>query len=487
MRSRSWSELLPVALAAAVDGLWAGALAAALSGASGPALMAFAAVVVLAGALLARRAAGAAIEGERADGADRAGGGSGGPAAGAGPGSVAVARALAAALTLLAAGALLVAGRVWAGHLSLVLVAADVAFAALLVVLGLVLGGEPLVPETAVSRAVRGFALLCVIVAAAGLIGGSKPGWAAGAIVVALLAGSLLVAATRYQTLTTLVPSGGRSPAWPWLLAVVGVVALVVAAGALLGLVLRVDVLVWLLALVGGVLRYVLQAFAFAVAVVGAGLIRAVGGLLGLINVHIPHSPKAPHSPTLHVLAHRRVTHIRSWGGSRVAGTVLGAVLAVLVPLAVVVLALRRVRRRVPGEVAEEREAIVTLRSAAGGAAARAGRRLRRFAVRRAAPRTPAELVRRRYEELERRLLRAGHVRSPGTTVRAFLLAVWVPGAGSGTGKAAGGSGTSGGAAVDLAVIYELARYSDHSVDDPTARRFEALAAEFGSPRPGAA
>jgi hypothetical protein len=100
-------------------------------------------------------------------------------------------------------------------------------------------------------------------------------------------------------------------------------------------------------------------------------------------------------------------------------------------------------------------------------------RRLRRFAARRAAPRTPAELVRRRYEELERRLLRAGHVRSPWTTVRAFLLAVW-----------AGGSPAP---AVDLAVIYELARYSDHSVDDSTARRFEALAAEFGSPRPGAA
>ena len=208
MRSRSWSELLPVALAAAVEGLWAGALAAALSGASGPALMAFAAVVVLAGALLARRVAGGALAGP-----------GGGEGSGEKSGALA-ARALAAALTLLVAGALLVAGRVWAGHVSLVLIAADVAFAALVVVLGLMLGGEPLVPEAAVSRAVRGFAFVCVIVAAAGLIGGTKPGWAAGAIVAALLAGALLVAATRYEALTALVPSSGRSRSgrgcWPW-------------------------------------------------------------------------------------------------------------------------------------------------------------------------------------------------------------------------------------------------------------------------------
>ena len=63
MRSRSWSELLPVALAAAVEGIWVGALAAAISGASGPALMAFVAVVVFVAALLARRVAGGAAAG----------------------------------------------------------------------------------------------------------------------------------------------------------------------------------------------------------------------------------------------------------------------------------------------------------------------------------------------------------------------------------------------------------------------------------------
>jgi hypothetical protein len=353
-----------------------------------------------------------------------------------------------------------------------------VAYAALLVVLGLALGGEPLVPEAAVSRAVRGFALLCVIVAGARLIGGSAPAWAGGAIVVALLAGSLLVAATRYEALTALVPSTGRATVWPWLLAVVGVVALVVVAGVLVGQVLRIDVLLWLLAAVGGVLRYVLEALAFVVALVGAGLIRAIGGALSLFHVHFVRAPKPPHEPALHVLGHRTVTYTRSWVVPRVVETVVGAVLAIGVPLALTLVALRRVRRKPSDEVIEERETIVTLRSAAGGAAARAGQRLRRFAARRAAPRTPAELVRRRYEELERRLLRAGHARSQGTTVRAFLRAVWV-----------GGPGGAPDTAADLAAIYELARYSSHAVDEPDARRFEALATAFGASattKPGA-
>src|ERR1019366_8453887 len=77
MRSRSWSELLPVALAAAVEGIWVGALAAAISGASGPALMAFVAVVVFVAALLARRVAGGAAAGEGSDRAAVAEGSSG--------------------------------------------------------------------------------------------------------------------------------------------------------------------------------------------------------------------------------------------------------------------------------------------------------------------------------------------------------------------------------------------------------------------------
>ena len=202
------------------------------------------------------------------------------------------------------------------------------------------------------------------------------------------------------------------------------------------------------------------------------------------------------------MLAHRTVTHTRSWVVPRVVATVVGVALAIGVPLALTLVALRRVRRKPSEEVVEERETIVTLRSAAGGAAARAGRRLRRFATRRAVPRTPAELVRRRYEELEGRLLRAGHPRSPGTTVRAFLRAVGAEkrGAAPDAGAASDVAGNRGAAspphagaaldlAADLAAIYELARYSSHTVDDPAARRFETLVAAFGvsaTAKPGA-
>ena len=55
MRSRSWSETATLVLGAVVDGVWCGALAAALAGASWPLLALFAAGVILCGALVARR------------------------------------------------------------------------------------------------------------------------------------------------------------------------------------------------------------------------------------------------------------------------------------------------------------------------------------------------------------------------------------------------------------------------------------------------
>ncbi len=48
MRSRSWPDRAALVLGAAVEGVWCGALAAALTGASWPALALFAAVVILA-------------------------------------------------------------------------------------------------------------------------------------------------------------------------------------------------------------------------------------------------------------------------------------------------------------------------------------------------------------------------------------------------------------------------------------------------------
>ena len=259
MRSRSTLEPAGAALGAAAEGIWAGALAAALTGASAAVLTVFAGVTVLAAAQVARRF-------------------------GAGQGRERAARLLAMTLILVAAATLLVAGRAWAHPSPLWLVVRDVVYAGGLVALGLHLGSDPPSPEAAVRRAVRGFALLGAVLLVAALVH-STPGWAPWAVVAALVVGGLLVAIVRYQTLTDLVDPIERLPAWPWLLAVVGAVLVVIALGALLSQVLRVDVLLWALAVVAGVLRYALLAAAYLIGYAGAGLVRALAWLLGALHL----------------------------------------------------------------------------------------------------------------------------------------------------------------------------------------------------------
>jgi len=135
--------------------------------------------------------------------------------------------------------------------------------------------------------------------------------------------------------------------------------------------------------------------------------------------------------------------------------------------LALVALALRRFRRGLPEEVEEERETVLTFRAAAAAGAGRLAGRLRRLVTRTPPPRTPAELVRRRYAELERRLRRAGHARAPGTTVRGFLRAV------------SAGADAPPDVAGALAGLYELARYSTETVDAAAAGTFERLALDL--------
>ena len=161
---------------------------------------------------------------------------------------------------------------------------------------------------------------------------------------------------------------------------------------------------------------------------------------------------------------------------SRLIASAVGALVAIGLSLALVAVALRRFRREPPAEVAvvEDREALATLRSAAAASASRLGRRLRRrlLALRRHDPPSPAELVRQRYAELERRLSRAGRPRPPCVTVRDHLAAA----------AAAEPPETAPplpSPAVDLAAIYELARYSAHTIDAVQASRFEALARAF--------
>jgi hypothetical protein len=354
MRSRSFPDRAGVALGAAVEAVWCGALAAAVAGVTMAAAVllavVFAWVVVLAAALLARRFD-AGERGERA------------------------ARLLAMALIVAAAGALLVAGRAWAHPSPLWLVARDVVYSGGLVALGLYLGREPQSPETAVRRAVRGFGLLCAVLALAALVG-SEPRWAPGTLVAALLIGGLLVAIVRYRTLSALVDPTERLPAWPWLLAVAGAVLAVVATGALLSQVLRVEVVLWALGAVAAVLRYALAAVAYLAGFVVLDLARVIARILSALHLHpwhpSMHRPAPPHATQLRRLSAR---HLTIWRGSRLVATVLAAVAAVGLSFALVTLALRRFRREPPAQVmvVEEREALGSLRSAAGTVAAGGG------------------------------------------------------------------------------------------------------------------
>jgi uncharacterized membrane protein YciS (DUF1049 family) len=449
--SRSALERAGVALGAVVEGVWCGALAAALSGSPWALLGAFAVVMVAAAAAVTRWA-GAAPDRERAG------------------------RVAAAALGAVGIAALFGAGRAWTHDYLLWQVVRDAVFVSGVVLLGIRLGGGDLTPETAVGRAVRGFALLCAVLVCAA-IAGSTPGWAAAAVVTALVAGGLLIAVMRYRSLTDLVAASDRLPSWPWLLAVTGALLCVVAIAALLGQLLDVDVLRWLLGAVAAVLSTALDATIYAVGWAGTWLVRALGWLLSLVHVRAPHLDlKPPPASRVKVVVPPYQPATPASSATRLVVTVAGALVAVVASLAVVAFAMRRLRRRaaVDEAVEEEREALGSLREAAGAFAGRLGQRLRRLAsLGRREARSPAELVRLRYAQLEQRLTAAGRPRPPGVTVRDYLAqcaaAMEVPRP-----------------VADVAGLYELARYSAHAVDGAQARRFEELAQAI-RPRAGGA
>jgi len=163
--------------------------------------------------------------------------------------------------------------------------------------------------------------------------------------------------------------------------------------------------------------------------------------------------------------------------GSGVLGTVLlvaGAVAAVGVAAAVVAVSLRRLGRRESRDdlVVEERESVRSVSSATADVFGGIRRRLRDLVRGGRRPRTPAELVRLRYEQLERRLARAGSPRPPGTTVREHLTAC--------------AAKRQPEIAAELVTVYELARYSSRSVDEAQARRFGETARAFGVAEPAA-
>ena len=155
---------------------------------------------------------------------------------------------------------------------------------------------------------------------------------------------------------------------------------------------------------------------------------RAVQWLLGLIDVRAPHLELEPPSGTrVKVIVPPYRQAASGLSTTRLVLTVSGALVAVAGSLAVVLFALRRLRRPAASDdaVVEEREALGSLRGAAGAAATGLGRRLRRrfSGLGRREARSPGELVRLRYAQLERRLAASGKARPPGVTVRDHLAA----------------------------------------------------------------
>ena len=442
MRSRSFADLLPAAAGAVVEGVWTGALGALVTGGSGAAYIGGASAAAFGGALLAMRT-GAGRDPDRR------------------------ARLAAVAFTIAVAAAFFAAGRGWQGGHPLAAALGAVAYAALLVVLGIALGRERISSDPAFRRAVRGFLLLCGLLAVAAAVG-SAPGWAAGAVVASLCAGVLSVTAARANSMGAATPGADRPGAWRWFLAVAGVLLLVVSVGALLSLVLRTDVLLWLLAVAGHLLQYLLQLIGFVLGWAGAGILRALAWLLGLIDVHALPTVEPPQSSAAHIRALPKAPRSGTYAWTRLALTVGAALVALVVPLLLVALALRRVRGSAPEAVAEERETVLTLREASTHGAARLRRRLARLVARRSPPVTPAEEVRRDYAALERRLARAGHPRPAALTVRDYLLAV--------------GAAAAAGPPDELASLYERARYSAAGVDAAAASRFHDLAQAFLPP-----
>ncbi len=450
MRSRSALELAVLSLGAVVEGVWCGALAALLAGAAWAALAPFAAATVLVAACLARVAGGGGRD-ERA------------------------ARILELTLVVVATGVLLVAGRAWTSPYPAWQAVIDVIYVSGLVALGIWLGRATREPDAAVGRVVRGFALLCALLVCAALAG-SAPGWSAGAVVASLVAGSLLIAVARYRALADVVDEADRPSAWAWLLAVVAAVLGVIAVGALLGELLGTDAVHQLLGVLGAALRYALDGAAYVVGWAGAGLLRAIEWLLGLLNVSTTFVEPAPQAAP-------EFTYTSGQEDSSTLDLILtvgGALAAAVLAVAIVGLALRHIRHEPPAAsaVMEEREALTSLRSAAGGRAADLGRRLHRLLARRRTPRTPAETVRHRYAELERRLARAGRPRAAGVTVREHLATVASLAAqDERRPEAQAPSPTE--AAAGLAGIYEMARYSAHAIDGAQADRFDQLARGF--------
>ena len=442
MPSRSTLEAAAIALGAVVQSVWLGVLASAVSGVGWPLLSAFAAAVVLAAAATTRWTA------EE-------------------PRRLRRSRWLLAALVLFAAAALFAAGRGWAHEYVAWQLVRDAVYAAAAAGLGIRLGRGDDGPGEAFARAARAFGALSVVLVLAGIAATPLPGQAA-AVASALVAGGLYTAIVRYRALSDVVTAEDRLPLWPWLLSVTAVVAAVLVvtglvASALGGATVRSaagDVL-GVLGYAGAVIGYL-----------GAGILWALGELAGLFDLQVPQRDPptlAPAAPSVSVTAEAVSQGSGALGGVLIVGVAAAAVVAAV---ALVAVSLRRLRRREDRDdaVLEERESVRSVTSATADAFGGIRRRLRDLVRGGRRAHAPAELVRLRYEQLERRLARAGSPRPPGRTVREHLASC--------------GATRRPELAAELTGVYELARYSARAVDETQARRFGELARSFSASEP---
>ena len=317
-------------------------------------------------------------------------------------------------------------------------------------------------PGEAFARAARAFGALCAVLVVAGVTTTPLHGQAA-AVATSVVAGGLHIAVLRYRALTDVVTADDRLPLWPWLLSVAATIAAVLVA---------TGVFAWVLAgatvrSAAGQVVALLGYAGTAIGYLGGGILWVLDRVAGLLGLHLPQSdPPRPETASSPVSVAGEVVS----QGSGVLGTVLlfcVAAVAVGVAVALVAVSLRGLGKRESRDdrVVEERESVRSVTSATTDGLGGLRRRLSDLVRRRRRPRTPAELVRLRYERLERRLAHAGSPRPPGTTVREHLAAC-------------GAAGRQE-PAVELAAVYELARYSSRRVDEAQARRFGELAQSF--------
>ncbi len=417
--SSRWLDLSCLLLAALLEALWFGALAALLAGAALVPAVLISFAVVTAAAMLAWSAR-RALTDVRAT------------AMPAGHAVLLVALELGVAAVLVVEAAPRGLGHVVAAALVSAL-AVGVALE-----LGVLAGRAVVDTDRAVRRAVRSFVLVFAVVFLSFATHHPLPG--AGALIaLVVLAGLALVAVGRAAV--TLDATGGDGSAARWAGGVVAVGALVLALALLVAVAPLGPAPAWFGALLIVASRAVLDGLSYAIAAVGYVIVRAVVELADLVHLH----PHLPHVQAPSTGSFKAASGLHAHGRTSVPGFV-GIVAAIALAAAGLALLLRslRVERDIDDETAgDEREQLARPAAELRSAARRLAQRLGRL-VGAGRARTPAESLRAEYRRLERSAAKAGFPREPSWTVRRYLGSL--PGGAAATAR--------------LATLYEQARYA---------------------------